>query len=99
MATGSTLWETLVARYDRGVAEVEAMRETWAGLETYVDAERYRKTLDYLDIQLLEARWWRDACLAYFREQSGLQLPEGVRPPTHSLDYYKGLSFPYAPGN
>ena len=37
---------TSEARRERErVAEVEAMRETWAGLEPYVDAERYRKRL------------------------------------------------------
>ncbi len=99
MADGKSLWEALVAHYDRGVAEVERMQATWSGVEGFVDAERYRKVSDYLAIQLREARWWRDACIAYFHEVSGRPLPAGTRPPAESLDYYRGLEFPYAPGN
>jgi alpha-glucuronidase len=64
-----------------------------------VDAGRFKKVSDYLAIQLREARWWRDACIAYFQSVNGLPLPERVRPPAESLDYYRELEFPYAPGN
>ena len=40
----------------------------------------------------------RDASLANWQAVNGLPLPAGVRPPEHSLDYYKALSFPEAPG-
>jgi alpha-glucuronidase len=30
---------------------------------------------------------------------NGLTLPDGAQPPAESLDYYRGLEFPYAPGN
>ena len=43
MRSGRTLWEELVAHYDRGVAEVAAMRADWATLEPFVDAERSRR--------------------------------------------------------
>jgi alpha-glucuronidase len=99
MRSGDTLWEALIAHYDHGVAEVEAMQSAWLGLKPYVDKERFSKTARYLDIQLAEARWWRDACIAYFTRQSGKSLPEGVSPPAQSLEYYMSLEFPYAPGN
>jgi alpha-glucuronidase len=98
LRSGATLWEELVARYDRGIAEVEAMRAAWSDLQPFVDAERFAKTLDFLDIQLREARWWRDACLAYFMHQSGRELPPGTRPPAESLEHYRSLEFPYPPG-
>ena len=98
MRSGKNLWEQLVAHYDRGVAEVEAMQATWAALEHYVDPERFAKTRDYLAIQAREARWWRDACLAYFMARSGLDLPDDARAPAESLEYYQSLEFPYAPG-
>ena len=99
MPSGRTLWEELVAHYDAGVAEVGRMQATWASLEPYVDAERWQKTADFLRIQLAEARWWRDACLAYFHEVSGRPWPDGVRPPAHPLEHYQALEFPYAPGH
>jgi alpha-glucuronidase len=99
LADGRTLWEEMVHRYDRGVAEVAAMRAQWATLKSRIDAERWTKTDTYLAIQQREARWWRDASLAYWMSINGLALPAGSRAPEHSLDYYKQLRFPYAPGN
>lgn len=98
MRSGRTLWEELVAHYDHGIAEVEEIQKTWRTLEPFVDAERFAKTRTYLEIQHKEALWWRDACLAYFMSVSKLPLPEGARQPAHPLDYYKELSFPFAPG-
>jgi alpha-glucuronidase len=98
MPTGKPLWNELVERYDRGVATVDAMARTWASLHPYVDPERFQDTADYLRIQQEEARWWRDASIAYWQSVNHLSLPAGVRPPEHTLAYYKTLSFPEAPG-
>lgn len=87
-----------MAHYEHGIAEVEAMQATWAKLPPYVDADRFAKTQTYLEIQHKEALWWRDACLAYFSDVSGLSMPDGARAPEHSLEYYKELRFPFAPG-
>jgi alpha-glucuronidase len=98
MRSGRTLWEELVAHYDHGVAEVAAMQEDWAKLAPFVDAERFAKTTQLLAIQAREAKWWRDACIAYFRSRSRLPLPLGVAEPQRSLEHYESLRFPYAPG-
>jgi len=98
LASGQTLWQALVSRYDRGVAEVGEMRRMWDSLEGAVDPERFDQVAAYLRIQEKEARWWRDASLAYWMDVNGLPLPEGAGPPEHDLDYYKSLAFPYAPG-
>jgi alpha-glucuronidase len=97
--SGRTLWDELVHRYTRGVETVREMRETWDGLEPFVDAERHDQVATFLAIQEKEAKWWRDASIAYFRTFSRRPLPEGYAPPEHSLEYYQSLSFPYAPGN
>lgn len=96
--SGRPLWNELVRRYDRGVASVDEMAQTWRSLEPYVDPERYADTADYLRIQQREARWWRDASLAYWQSLNGLKLPAGTRAPAHPLNYYQALSFPEAPG-
>jgi alpha-glucuronidase len=98
LRSGSTVWEELVRHYDRGVAEVAALRAEWATLEPFVDAGRFAKTTQLLRIQAREARWWRDACIAYFQSRSGLPLPRGAARPEHSLEHYMNLRFPYAPG-
>ncbi|WP_242417302.1 alpha-glucuronidase family glycosyl hydrolase [Sphingomonas panni] len=99
MASGRTLWEELVARYDRGVNEVAAMQVQWAALQGQVDAPRHAEVSQFLTIQRAEAQWWRDACIAYFAEVSGRALPAGVVPPAHPLAWYKAVRTPYAPGN
>jgi alpha-glucuronidase len=97
--SGRTLWDELVVRYSRGIEEVAAMRRTWASLEGFVDPQRYRETADFLAIQEKEAKWWRDACVAYFQTFSKRPLPVGYAPPEHSLAWYQALEFPYAPAD
>jgi alpha-glucuronidase len=99
MADGRTLWASLIAHYDHGVAEVEAMQAEWQRLRPFVDARRFDDVAQRLAQQRREAQWWRDACIAYFQHQSGLPLPAGVRAPAHTLDYYRSLTFPFAPGH
>ena len=99
MPSGRPLWDELVARYDRGVGAVDAIARTWAAQESFVDAERFGDVSEYLRIHRQEARWWRDASIAYWRSLNGLDLPEGTRAPEHSLEHYRSLAFPEAPGN
>lgn len=98
MASGRTLWEELVAHYDRGVAYVGGMRQQWETLRPKIDTERWQKTATYLAVQEREARWWRDASLAYWMSLHHRPLPAGVRPPEHDLAWYKAQQFPHAPG-
>ena len=53
----------------------------------------------YLAVQADEARWWRDACVAYFQSVSGLPLPAGTLAPAESLEAYKSRPFKFAPGH
>ncbi len=97
--SGRTLWDQLVMDYTAGADQVTTMRKTWAGLSAYVDPQRYTAISANLAIQEREAKWWRDASIAYFQSKSGLPLPAGMPPPAHDLTYYKALDFPYAPGH
>ena len=99
MRSGRPLWDELVMRYDRGVAEVARMRSDWQSLRPYVDPRRHADTAAFLRIQEKEAKWWRDASVAYFQSVSGRPLPPGSAPPAHDLDYYKALDIKYAPGH
>lgn len=98
LSNGRTLWEELPRRYDRGVATVGRMRATWASLAPYVDAQRHRAVADFLGIQVDEARWWRDASLAYWSAMAQRPLPPGHAAPPHPLSWYQAQSFPEAPG-
>ena len=97
--TGRTVWEELVWRYDHGLDEVRAMRRHWETLRGSVDEQRFAEVSAFLAIQEREAKWWRDACIAYFESVSHRPLPAGVAPPEHPLFYYEALRFPYAPAH
>jgi alpha-glucuronidase len=99
MRSGRTLWDEILARYDHGVTQVRDMRRTWRSLEGRVDAERFAEVDAFLGIQEREAKWWRDASIAYFQSVSGRPLPPGFQPPEHSLAHYKSLHFTNVPGN
>ncbi|WP_058835921.1 alpha-glucuronidase family glycosyl hydrolase [Luteimonas abyssi] len=98
-ASGRTVWDELVHRYDRGVATVRGMRATWEGLAERVDPARHAQVAAFLAIQEQEAQWWRDASIAYFQSISQRPLAAGVEPPPQPLSYYRSLAFPYAPGD
>jgi alpha-glucuronidase len=98
MRDGATLWQALVRHYDRGVDAVARMQADWAGLAGRVDPERYAKTAAFLDIQAGEARWWRDASIAYWQSVNHLPLPAGSPAPAQPLAEYEARAFPYAPG-
>lgn len=98
MRSGRSVWEELVIRYSRGVRQVADMRRVWASLAGRVDRERFDQVSTFLAIQEKEARWWRDASIAYFRILAQRPLPAGYDAPEHSLEYYEALCVPYVPG-
>jgi alpha-glucuronidase len=95
---GNTLWDGIALKYQEGVDQVEKMISTWENMKPYVSEERHSEVQMLLNIQLKEAKWWRDACLLYFQTFSNRKLPKGVEKPKRSLDYFKSLKFPFAPG-
>jgi len=95
---GHTLWDGLVLHYDQGARNAASMATTWAAMKPYVDPRRFEMVSENLAVQGQEAKWWRDASIAYFQSRSGLPLPAGVAAPEKPLSYYETLKFPYAPG-
>jgi hypothetical protein len=53
---------------------------------------------DCLAVQVRQAEWWRDACIAYFQSVNGLAMPKGTRTPPLSVEEYRTRRFPSAPG-
>jgi alpha-glucuronidase len=99
MKSGKSLWDELVDRYYAGVDSVKAMQQAWNGLKGLIDEERFKQVQLLLNIQVKEATWWRNACLLYFQTFSNKPIPAQYEKPDQSLEYYKSLRFPYAPGN
>ena len=99
MKNGNTLWDELCKQYNQGVDSVRWMRQMWDQQKTKVDADRFKQVAMLLDIQAQDAVWWRNAFLLYFQTFSKLPIPAKYEQPNKTLEYYKGLSFPFAPGN
>ncbi|HVG17231.1 MAG TPA: alpha-glucuronidase family glycosyl hydrolase [Chitinophagaceae bacterium] len=99
MKSGRNLWEELCYRYNKGVDSVRGMQKTWSSLQNVVDKERFEMVNMLLAIQEKEASWWRDACLLYFQTFSKMPIPASYKQPKQTLEYFKALKFPYAPGN
>ena len=95
---GQTLWAALCLKYYEGVDSVRWMQRTWNSLEGKIDPDRFGQVKALLAIQEKEAVWWRNACILYFQGFSRQPIPEGLEKPDHSLDFYRKLEFPYAPG-
>ena len=91
MKSGKTLWEEICLHYDRGVKEAERFVSIWKSAKPYVDRERYEEIARKFDIQLSDARWWRDACVQYFSEVSGLPIPSEIEQPVIPLDSLKRI--------
>ena len=98
MKSGVTLWEELCNKYYQGVTNIRLIQQQWNSLKKYVDDERFQHVQQLLAIQVKEAVWWRNACLLYFQAFSKMPIP-GNEQPDQTLEYYKSLHFPYAPGN
>lgn len=98
MKSGNTLWDELCYSYDKGVKEAAAMIPAWASLEGRIDQNRYKQVSELLNIQLEEAKWWRNSCLLYFQEFSELPFPSDIEQPEGDLEEYRQMQFPFAPG-
>ncbi|GGO91085.1 alpha-glucuronidase family glycosyl hydrolase [Stakelama pacifica] len=98
LRSGDTLWDGLVKSYDRGVDAVAGLQRDWASLKPLIDTQRFDEETAFLAIQHKDAKWWRDASIAYFQSKSNRPLPAGHAEPPHDLEYYKAIRTPYAPG-
>lgn len=91
MSSGRTLWDEICFRYDRGVKTARSYLSVWDEMIPYVDAERWEAVRTKLEIQESDARWWRDACVQYFGEFSGMPVPAYVEQPERPLDELKAI--------
>jgi alpha-glucuronidase len=74
------------------------MQRVWNSLKGRLDNERWHNEQMLLEIQEQDAVWWRNACVLYFQTFCRMPIPDGLEKPDKTLEYYKSLSFPNAPG-
>jgi alpha-glucuronidase len=99
MKSGRNLWNELCYQYYTGTESVKQMQQSWNSLSQFVDTERFNHVKQLLQVQYDEAVWWRNACVLYFQTFSKQPIPAKYEQPNKTLEYYKSLRFPFAPGN
>ena len=99
MKSGQTVWNELCQKYYSGADSVIWMKNEWLKQKNKIDDQRFNQVKMLLEIQIEEAKWWRNACLLYFQTFSKMPIPSNYEQPDKTLDYYKSLRFPFAPGN
>jgi alpha-glucuronidase len=99
MKSGRTVWNELCYKYYSGAADVKKIQQDWNGMKNLIDKDRFEQVQQLLNVQYDEAIWWRNACLLYFQKFSKIPIPTNYEKPDKTLDYYKSLKFPFAPGN
>lgn len=91
MSSGRTFWDEMCHRYDRGIKKVREYQKVWEDAKPYVNTERWEAVNAKLAIQESDARWWRDACVQYFGEFSGMPVPADVEQPQRPLEELKKI--------
>ena len=79
MKSGSTLWQELCMKYNMGVAMVEVYRDFWhtsAKLYMKGHEQEWQHTDSLLNVQLENAKEWRNTCLKYFQTFSKMKIYE-----------------------
>lgn len=79
MKSGSTLWQELCMKYNMGVAMVEVYRDFWhTSAKQYMKGheQEWQHTDSLLNVQLANAKEWRNTCLKYFQTFSKMKIYE-----------------------
>lgn len=77
MKSGSTLWQELCMRYNMGVSMVEVYRDYWhTSAKQYMTGheQEWQHTDSLLNVQLENAKEWRNTCLKYFQTFSKMEI-------------------------
>ena len=79
MKSGSTLWQELCMKYNMGIAMVEVYRDFWhTSAKQYMKGheQEWQHTDSLLNVQLENAKEWRNTCLKYFQTFSKMKIYE-----------------------
>ena len=77
MKSGSTLWQELCMKYNMGVAMVEVYSDFWhTSAKQYMKGheQEWQHTDSLLNVQLENAKEWRNTCLKYFQTFSKMEI-------------------------
>jgi alpha-glucuronidase len=77
LPSGETVIQSLYDAMFSSVERLEEMHRQWSALGDRIDPERHRDVLQHLQMQLEDARVWRDAVTKYFFSLSGIPDQKG----------------------
>ena len=80
LASGQTLWQGIVAHYQKGAEQAAQMEKDWTALKGSVDDDRHAAVAARLRQQVNDAAAWRDKCLTYFAQFSKQPIAAATAP-------------------
>lgn len=70
LRNGDILWDELCALYYRGIEQVISYQKLWNKVRPQIDRERWEHVNTLLNVQLENAKQWRNETLKYFQQFS-----------------------------
>jgi len=77
MSDGRTLLQRIYDDHFEGAEEAEALREKWKALQDLVPQDAYERVLARFDLQVSNAKEWRDVINSFFFRFSGIPDSRG----------------------
>lgn len=73
LKSGKTVIQHIYDTHFEGVERAEKMRDAWIKLKGKIDDEVYEVVLEKFDIQVVDAKEWRDVVNTYFYRKTGIK--------------------------
>lgn len=73
LKTGKTVIQHIYDTHFEGVERVEEIKKDWEALREKIDGKIYEEVLNRLDIQIRDAKEWRDVVNTYFYRRTGIK--------------------------
>ncbi|GAF64186.1 alpha-glucuronidase [Bacillus sp. TS-2] len=77
LKSGETVIQHYYNSHFKGVEQVESLIEKWTSLEGKMEKQQFENVLNRLDMQLTNAKEWRDQVNTYFYRKSGIEDEKG----------------------
>ncbi|WP_026658458.1 alpha-glucuronidase family glycosyl hydrolase [Butyrivibrio sp. AC2005] len=77
LGDGRTLIQYIYDSHFEGEAEAEELYETWKGMEAHVEPEVFASVCHRFEMQIANAKEWRDQVNSYFYRKSGIPDEKG----------------------
>lgn len=77
LKSGKTIIQHIYDTHFLGVEQVEEMIETWHSLEGKIEPEAFKNVSERFDLQLYNAKEWRDQVNTYFYRKCGIADEKG----------------------